>query len=99
MPLKAIMQKSANIWHNLATKSCDSLSDTPTVVVDNLSAIPEGTRYLRVFFKSMNGVAAGHAIGLKELNVYGTRFAPVVKVDPEIKSVVPVVADRHSRQR
>ena len=90
--IKGDNAESANIWHNLATKSCDSLSDTPTVVVDNLSAIPEGTRYLRVFFKSMNGVAAGHAIGLKELNVYGTRFAPVVKVDPEIKSVVPVVA-------
>ena len=85
--------KEDNVWTTIAEKEYSDLKDAPDITIDALENIPEGTRYLRVYFESLNRKApAGRCIGLKELNVYGTRSAPVVTENPNIERVVPVVA-------
>ena len=84
--------KDAACWTTIYSQSNLSLNDNPTLKVDEagLEKIPEGTRYIRLYFTDMNSAAAGHSIGLKELTVTGTRTAAAS--NPDVASVAAVTA-------
>lgn len=66
--------EDAACWTTIKTVSGAVCNDYPVITIDEFDAsIPAGTRYLRIYFTAMNSAAAGHAVGLRELTVMGTR--------------------------
>ncbi|MCM1297381.1 MAG: discoidin domain-containing protein, partial [Muribaculaceae bacterium] len=73
--------KNGEGWVDLYRGTRTAVSDSnPTFTVnstDFTTALPSGTRYLRLYFTGINSYArAGTGIGLKELAVTGTRAVP-----------------------
>lgn len=98
-PTDYVVQFSADgqDWTDAETIQRDngSLADAPVDELDLTDAqIPDGVRYIRLYFNTVNENAAGHSVGLKELEVYGTREIPggTVTFEPEVVSADPVTA-------
>lgn len=81
--------KDATCWTTLATFTDRTGADHPTDSVESSDfekVVPEGVRYIRLYFTEMNSQASGDAIGLEELTVMGTRKAPELG-QPDVESV------------
>lgn len=83
--------KDAACWTTVQEFTGLSQSDNPTDTVSDIT-IPEGTRYVRLYFTGINSSAAGHAIGLKELTVMGTRAVQAPEETPDVTSVEALTA-------
>ena len=83
--------KDAACWTTVKEFSGLSQNDNPTDTVSDVT-VPEGTRYIRLYFTGINGSAGGHAIGLKELTVAGTRTVQAPEEKPDVTSVEPLTA-------
>ncbi len=56
------------------TRADGSMGASPIDTIDVFDApIPEGVRYIRLYFHTVNTAAAGHCVGLIELEVEGAR--------------------------
>lgn len=83
----------ADCWTTIRAYTGLSLNAHPTITLSSSefeAAVPDGTRYIRLYFTGMNGSAAGHSIGLKELTVTGTRTA--APASPDVASVAASTA-------
>ena len=74
----------------------DGQIDTIDLTDQLLADIPDGVRYIRIYYNAVNTAAAGHCIGLNELEVTGTRYLdPTEPGEPEdvvVETVMPSVA-------
>ena len=88
--------KDASCWTTIGTYTGMSGDGRTDALTNFEAAIPEGTRYLRLYFTSINQSAFGHSIGLNELEVTGTRYLdPTEPGEPEdvvVETVMPSVA-------
>ena len=70
--------------------------DTIDLTGELENPIPDGARYIRVYYTGLNTGASGHSIGLNELEVTGTRYLdPTEPGEPEdvvVETVMPSVA-------
>lgn len=58
-------------WETLATLTNEN-GDTRDLLNTITLEKPAVKRYIRLFFRSMNANAAGHAVGIREWDIYGT---------------------------
>ena len=88
--------KVASCWTTIGTYTGMSGDGRTDALTNFEAAIPEGTRYLRLYFTGINQSAFGHSIGLNELEVTGTRYLdPTEPGEPEdvvVETVMPSVA-------
>lgn len=87
--------KDAACWTTVAEFTGLTHNDDPTDTVsssDFIKELPQGTRYIRLYFTEINGTAIGNAIGLEELTVTGTRGDQSHAKSPNVATVKSLTA-------